>query len=90
MLLFYPVARGNIEDISLKSSTQMLKKPVWENLFKFPENTPLHSFEFYADSAFQRSFTFEPKGSRLRSCETGELNSFYKVLKDLTLFIVLS
>jgi hypothetical protein len=71
MLLFYPVARGNIEDISLKSSTQMLKKPVWENLFKFPENTPLHSFEFYADSAFQRSFTFEPKASRLRSCETG-------------------
>ncbi|NBX75772.1 MAG: hypothetical protein EBQ92_04395 [Proteobacteria bacterium] len=71
MLLFYPVARGNIEDISLKSSTQMLKKPVWENLFKFPENTPLHSFEFYADSAFQRSFTFEPKASRLRSSETG-------------------
>jgi len=71
MLLFYPVARGNIEDISLKSSTQMLKKPIWENLFKFPENTPLHSFEFYADSAFQRNFTFEPKASRLRSFEMG-------------------
>ncbi|MFM8269570.1 MAG: metallopeptidase TldD-related protein, partial [Pseudomonadota bacterium] len=54
-----------------QTSTQMLNTLSWEKLFKFPQSPPPLSFEFYADSTFQRVFTFEPKTSRLRSYETG-------------------
>lgn len=74
----------------------MLKTPIWENLFKLSHSLQSYSYEFYADLAFQRFFTFEPKTARSMSYETGgaqlilqsspEVRTFHSSLLDASSF----